>query len=83
VWFTGPTRSRRYARLVTHPQDRPFDPTLDDAQGVDPVEMLRAMLKISSEDAAAVREDAAEAMRPSSLDIPTRSARPTTQGPDQ
>jgi len=45
---------------VAHPQD----PTLDDAQGVDPVEMLRAMLKISSEDATAVREDAAEAMKP-------------------
>ncbi len=31
---------------------------------VDPVELLRAMLAISPEDAVAVREDAAEAMRP-------------------
>ncbi len=31
---------------------------------VDPLDLLRAMLAISPEDAAAVREDAAEAMRP-------------------
>lgn len=48
---------------MTHPQGRPSDPTLDDAQGVDPVELLRAMLAISTEDAASAREDAAEAVR--------------------
>ncbi len=31
---------------------------------VDPTDLLRAMLAISPEDAAAVREDAAEAMKP-------------------
>ncbi len=31
---------------------------------IDPVELLRAMLAISPEDATAVREDAAEAMKP-------------------
>lgn len=31
---------------------------------VDPVDLLRAMLKISPEDAASAREDAAEAMKP-------------------
>ncbi len=35
-----------------------------DAHGVDPTDLLRAMLAISPEDAAAVREDAAEAMKP-------------------
>ncbi len=47
------------------PDDRDAPNTPPDAQGLDPVEMLRAMLAISPEDAAAVREDAAEAMRPS------------------
>ncbi len=37
---------------------------LVDAQGLDPTDLLRAMLAISREDAAAVREDAAEAMKP-------------------
>jgi hypothetical protein len=31
---------------------------------VDPIDLLRAMLAISPEDAAAAREDAAEAMKP-------------------
>ncbi len=38
--------------------------TTDCAHGLDPTDLLRAMLAISPEDAAAVREDAAEAMKP-------------------
>ncbi len=34
------------------------------AGDVDPVDLLRAMLAISPEDAASVREDAADAMKP-------------------
>jgi len=41
------------------PKDRDAD-----GQDVDPVEFLRAMLAISPKNAAAVREDAAEAMKP-------------------
>ncbi len=38
--------------------------TTDCAHGLDPTDLLRAMLAISPEDAAAVREDAAKAMKP-------------------
>jgi len=40
------------------------EPSLNDAQGLDPSDLLRALLAISPDDAAAVREDAAEAMKP-------------------
>lgn len=36
----------------------------------EPLDLLRAMLAISPEDAAAVREDAAEAMKPGGADEP-------------
>ncbi len=51
--------------VVQHPTPEPRDePSLADAEAVDPTDLLRAMLAISPEDAAAVREDAAEAMQP-------------------
>lgn len=46
---------------VPLPTGKADEPTPPD---VDPVELLRAMLSISPDDAAAVREDAAEAMKP-------------------
>ncbi len=45
------------------PDDRDA-PSLPDLDNLDPTDLLRAMLAISPEDAAAVREDAAEAMKP-------------------
>lgn len=49
---------------MPHGPEQGDEPGLTDAQGVDPTDLLRAMLAISPEDAAAVREDAAEAMKP-------------------
>ncbi len=58
-WAYRPGMSQR--KPSPHERD---EPALPDAQGVDPTDLLRAMLAIRPEDAAAVREDAAEAMRP-------------------
>lgn len=40
------------------------EPALEAVQGLDPTDLLRAMLAISPDGAAAVRKDAAEAMKP-------------------
>lgn len=56
---------------MTARQSNPKEPALADAHGVDPTDLLRAMLAINPEDAAAVREDAAEAMKPSAPDETT------------
>jgi hypothetical protein len=47
----------------SQPPERTDEPRVSLA-GHDPIDLLRAMLAISPEDAAAVREDAAEAMKP-------------------
>jgi len=49
---------------VQRPASDSHKPALPDAPDVDPTDLLRAMLAISPEDAASVREDAAEAMKP-------------------
>jgi hypothetical protein len=49
---------------VTEPTEQAGGPGLPDAHGLDPMDLLRAMLAISPEDAASVRENAAEAMKP-------------------
>jgi hypothetical protein len=49
-----------YGNHVTEPAER--DPDERDLADRDPVEVLRAMLAISPEDAEKVREDAAKAM---------------------
>jgi hypothetical protein len=49
--------------VVTHHDPTPLEHD-DDHQSVDPVDVLRAMLAISPEDAASAREDAAKATKP-------------------
>lgn len=61
------TREGAYRQSMTVRQparDDRDEPVQPDAHGVNPADLLRAMLTISPEDAAAVREDAAEAMKP-------------------
>ena len=45
-------------------EQRRAEPPVPDTPGVDPMDFLRALLSISPEDAAAAREDAAQAMKP-------------------
>ncbi len=50
-----------------HPQPSERNELTGQPRDLDPTDLLRAMLAISPEDAAAVREDAAEAMRSGEL----------------
>lgn len=52
------------ARTVSRVSKHDAQPTPDEACGVDPIDFLRAALKISPEDAARVREDAAHNAAP-------------------